>query len=554
MVPRVVPWRDWAEWNEVRCGLMGTDSQRAAQAISRVRAWQSRGKVPHSVEATAALVEIISTSKHIGTGARSVGSWAPSDNELRLMYSMALVRLVNGIVDAVQQKKFASPVSDLAGQVALPRILVDIRHTASHNALPSLPALSLAADRALQWLQQHYWDPQAAVVLTPPADTVVPLLRKYVRVRSKMLAAAQREEEEGKEGDSHSGVKSPVEGPAKGDKRLKREAAASELLASILASTPALDVSHALVEPIITTSAYILAETLQDLGLQHFHRDAPGAHRQNDSQLSGPGVRNGSHGEAGSGDTANSSKSAFGKEGPTLSQREEALQECAKYVIRIWHDAMDDFEAMIPGFRATLRAGVLRRLHDCSIAGQTPVSTSMCIQSSLTERSSSAGENSSEAARGSCGGGGNDMGRGGVVVERGSWLCLLATWLMDLRSRAHDLDPACCWVSGPQNGGSAAGKESTVGQDDLGRMDVQNREKISMSGWQASQEQRDIVRLCLSAPSVWTRQLLHTAIPQAGGMFASRKRSRATEAAGAAVSGPAADRVRIYLWSTSGPS
>jgi len=58
VLPRVVPWRDWAEWDEVRVGLMGSDGKDAACAIGRVRAWQSRGKVPHSIEATAALVEI----------------------------------------------------------------------------------------------------------------------------------------------------------------------------------------------------------------------------------------------------------------------------------------------------------------------------------------------------------------------------------------------------------------------------------------------------------------------------------------------------------------
>ena len=182
VLPRVVPWRDWAEWDAVRAGLLGADAREAARAIGRVRAWQSRGRVPHSVEATAALVEI---------GLARAAAGGRSENEVRLMYSMAIVRLVNGIVDAVQQKKFAAPVSDLAGRVALPRVLVDIRHTASHNALPSLPALSLAAHRALEWLGQHYWGPQAAALQSSPAATVEPLLRQLVHVQSQLLAARQ---------------------------------------------------------------------------------------------------------------------------------------------------------------------------------------------------------------------------------------------------------------------------------------------------------------------------------------------------------------------------
>ena len=45
--------------------------------------------------------------------------------------------------------------------VGLPRILVDVRHEASHNELPSLPLLRLAADSALTWLAHSYWQAQA---------------------------------------------------------------------------------------------------------------------------------------------------------------------------------------------------------------------------------------------------------------------------------------------------------------------------------------------------------------------------------------------------------
>jgi ribosomal biogenesis protein LAS1 len=34
---------------------------------------------------------------------------------------------------------------------------VDIRHTATHNELPTLAALRLGARHALQWLASQYW-------------------------------------------------------------------------------------------------------------------------------------------------------------------------------------------------------------------------------------------------------------------------------------------------------------------------------------------------------------------------------------------------------------
>ena len=225
VLPRVVPWRDWGEWEEVRSGLMGADAAAAARAVGRVRAWQSRGKVPHSVEATAALVEIGLARAGAACGGRS-------ENEMRLMYSMALVRLVNGIVDAVQQKKFAAPVSDLAGKVALPRVLVDIRHTASHNALPTLPALSLAAARALEWLGQHYWVPQAAALQSGPTNSVGPLLRQLVHVKSQLLAAHRVRE--ARVLDAHAQQTDEDEQTKREEKRVKREARAGVLVGAIL--------------------------------------------------------------------------------------------------------------------------------------------------------------------------------------------------------------------------------------------------------------------------------------------------------------------------------
>ena len=40
-------------------------------------------------------------------------------------------------------------------------MLVDIRHEATHNELPSLALLRVAAGRALDWLRASYWQRQA---------------------------------------------------------------------------------------------------------------------------------------------------------------------------------------------------------------------------------------------------------------------------------------------------------------------------------------------------------------------------------------------------------
>lgn len=81
---------------------------------------------------------------------------------LRSQYALAIVRLVNGVVDSLQKGKTANSVARLAFEAGLPRILVDLRHETTHNELPSLTALRLGAKQALTWLEERYWSGQAA--------------------------------------------------------------------------------------------------------------------------------------------------------------------------------------------------------------------------------------------------------------------------------------------------------------------------------------------------------------------------------------------------------
>jgi len=58
----------------------------------------------------------------------------------------------------IHTETLASKVLNPAG---MPRVLVDVRHEAAHNELPSLSLLRLAAQQALLWLQHYYWERQA---------------------------------------------------------------------------------------------------------------------------------------------------------------------------------------------------------------------------------------------------------------------------------------------------------------------------------------------------------------------------------------------------------
>jgi ribosomal biogenesis protein LAS1 len=64
---------------------------------------------------------------------------------LRQAYALAIIRLVNGLVDPLQQGVYARPISSIAAQIGLPSWLVELRHAATHEDLPSMHLLREAA-------------------------------------------------------------------------------------------------------------------------------------------------------------------------------------------------------------------------------------------------------------------------------------------------------------------------------------------------------------------------------------------------------------------------
>ncbi|KAF8539268.1 Las1-like-domain-containing protein [Trichophaea hybrida] len=150
--PRVVPWRNSDELVLLKNDFypdfeFGTPDRRPA-ALAKVQAWQVRARVPHAIESTAQLTSavLLDTST---SGASAL--------HLRLSYSTAICRFVNGLLDPAQQSQFALPMHLLAKNLNLPASFVELRHAATHEALPSLVVLRAVALRALDWLWCDYW-------------------------------------------------------------------------------------------------------------------------------------------------------------------------------------------------------------------------------------------------------------------------------------------------------------------------------------------------------------------------------------------------------------
>lgn len=64
---------------------------------------------------------------------------------MRQSYAAALIRLVNGLVDPLQLGVYARSIAAIATQLGLPAWLVELRHAATHEDLPSLELLRQAA-------------------------------------------------------------------------------------------------------------------------------------------------------------------------------------------------------------------------------------------------------------------------------------------------------------------------------------------------------------------------------------------------------------------------
>jgi Las1-like len=173
---------NWKELNAIGKALLlvsksyglGDDakSMTTEDALERIAVWKIRSpKISHAIEATAALAQILLREK---TDDRMTTTM-----ELRLAYSCAILRAINGLADTLQQQRpMASSVAVLCSELGVPAWLVAIRHEATHNQLPPLPTLRMAANALMQYFQTVYWEPISQSRIDA-YDEAMALLREY---------------------------------------------------------------------------------------------------------------------------------------------------------------------------------------------------------------------------------------------------------------------------------------------------------------------------------------------------------------------------------------
>ncbi|XP_057955346.1 uncharacterized protein LOC131149179 isoform X2 [Malania oleifera] len=180
---KLVPWLNWDEWNFVRKSLFSSSQDAIASALRRISTWRSRGCLPDVIEITSSFIEI--QQKDPFFRADLIGDATHSEEMLAMLYCMAIVRLVNCVIEKTRKKSEVS-IAEAADRICIPRMLIDIRHEGSHRDLPSLQLVRVGSIQALDWLKSNYWEAQRKSILFQSKGTSN--IRKKVNCRLHELA------------------------------------------------------------------------------------------------------------------------------------------------------------------------------------------------------------------------------------------------------------------------------------------------------------------------------------------------------------------------------
>ncbi|XP_050237061.1 uncharacterized protein LOC126686842 [Mercurialis annua] len=160
---RLVPWLNWEEWEFIRDSLFSGSPDKVSAAINRISTWRSRGCLPVIIDVTSSIIEIQQKDPHFRKDLPSDA--LHSEQMLAMLYCMAILRLVNCVVEKTRKKNEIS-IAEAASAIGIPRTLIDVRHEGSHRDMPSLTLLRSAAAKALGWMSACYWEPQSKQIPT----------------------------------------------------------------------------------------------------------------------------------------------------------------------------------------------------------------------------------------------------------------------------------------------------------------------------------------------------------------------------------------------------
>lgn len=164
-LPRRVPWANIGELEQL-CSWIYTDEadlEAKTLAINRVSstspatflsqlfqlsAWKAVTPLPHALDSTLAIL----VTHILDISSKDIPS-TKAALCLRQAYAAAIIRMVNGLVDPLQSGAYARSIAAIATQLGLPSWLVELRHAATHEDLPSLELLREACREVFDQLK-----------------------------------------------------------------------------------------------------------------------------------------------------------------------------------------------------------------------------------------------------------------------------------------------------------------------------------------------------------------------------------------------------------------
>ncbi|KAG6919576.1 hypothetical protein DXG01_004239 [Tephrocybe rancida] len=153
--------------------------------MTRLSAWRAITYLPHALESALSILAVIVQDKTL--------TLPTSLLSIRQSYSTAIIRLVNGLVDPLQLGAYARSIASIANQLGLPSWLVELRHAATHEDLPSLDLLREAARESMAWLLHNYFLPTINPSSAPESQTQLRSLEPVLKEYKKLLKITSRD-------------------------------------------------------------------------------------------------------------------------------------------------------------------------------------------------------------------------------------------------------------------------------------------------------------------------------------------------------------------------
>ena len=168
-IPKIVPWFDWLEWRYVMTSYFASNQvnesdeifyhhdndENISFAFDLVSLWKKRGRCNIAIDST---TQLINNIRYLYQKNNNLS--ASDEESMRSIYSLTLIRTINGLVDQCQNQYYANSMYNIAKEINIPGWIIELRHEATHNELPSLTVLKTATLNMIFWFRDHYWKHQ----------------------------------------------------------------------------------------------------------------------------------------------------------------------------------------------------------------------------------------------------------------------------------------------------------------------------------------------------------------------------------------------------------